>query len=323
MKGSLLVTGGSGLLGSAVRELCPQAVFLSSQDGDLRRLDVAKALFEEIRPSKVLHLAGLVGGVKANAAQNSRFFEDNTLINTSVLSAARALRIPRLVSMLSTCAYPMFSDRATTEDDLQSTPPYDGNAGYGCAKRMLDLHTQLAVKDEGLAWTTLTPVTMYGPHDSFHSEHAHVVGSLIRRCWTAKTTGTPYVVWGSGRAVRQFVFARDVARIALNALDRPCEPTTTIIAPDSGLTIRSLAEAIADAMAYGGQIVFDQTQPEGVPIKRLQSACFASRFPGFRFTDLKNGLAETVRWFVKHESSAETAGATSLCGAFAERNDHV
>ncbi len=323
MTESLLVTGGSGLLGSAVKELCPQAVFLSSADGDLRRLDVAKALFEEIRPSKLLHLAGLVGGVKVNAAQNSRFFEDNTLINTSVLSAARALRIPRLVSILSTCAYPMFSDRATTEDDLQAGPAYDGNAGYGYAKRMLDLHTRLAAKDEGFAWTTLTPVTMYGPHDSFHSEHGHVVGSLIRRCRTAKTTGTPYVVWGSGRAVRQFVFARDVARVALDALDRQCEPTTTIIAPDSGMTIRSLAEAIADAMAYSGQIVFDSTQPEGVPIKRLQSACFTSRFPGFQFTDLKNGLTETVRWFLKHESQAETAGATALCGAFADRNDRV
>lgn len=323
MTGSLVVTGGSGLLGSAVRELHPQAVFLSSEDGDLRRPDVAKALLEEIRPNKVLHLAGLVGGVKVNAAQNSRFYEDNTLINTSVLSAARLLRIPRLVSILSTCAFPMFSDRATTEDDLQAALPHDGNVGYGYAKRMLDLHTRLVAKDEALAWTTLTPVTMYGPHDSFHPEHAHVVGSLIRRCWSAQTTGTPYVVWGSGRAVRQFVLARDVARVALDALDRHCEPTTTIIAADSGITIRSLAEAIADVMAYSGPIVFDRTQPEGVLIKRVQSACFASRFPGFQFTDLKNGLAETVRWFVKHASSAETASATPLCGAFADRNDHV
>lgn len=323
MTGPLVVTGGSGLLGTAVRELHPQALFLSSEDGDLRRPDVAKALLEEIRPNKVLHLAGLVGGVKANAAENSRFYEDNALINTSLLSAARLLRIPRLVSILSTCAFPMFPDRATTEDDLQAALPYDGSAGYGYAKRMLDLHTRLAAKDEGLAWTTLTPVTMYGPHDSFHSEQAHVVGSLIRRCWSAKTTGTPYVVWGSGRAVRQFVFVRDVARVALDSLDRHCEPTTTIIAADSGISIRSLAESIADAMAYRGPIVFDRTQPEGVLIKRLQSACFASRFPGFKFTDLKNGLAETVHWFVQHAPPTETASAISSCGVLAGRNDHV
>lgn len=321
--GPLLVTGGSGLLGTAVRELHPQAVFLTREDGDLRRPDVAQALLEEIRPSKVLHLAGLVGGVKVNAVQNSRFFEDNTLINTSVLSAARRLRIPKLVSILSTCAFPMFPDRAATEEDLHAALPYDGNVGYGYAKRMLDLQTRLAAKDEGLAWTTLTPVTIYGPHDSFHSEHAHVVGSLIRRCWSAKTTGAPYVVWGSGRAVRQFVFVRDVARVALDAVDRHGEPTTTIIAADSGVTIRSLAEAVAEIMAYRGPIVFDRSQPEGVSVKRVQSICFTSRFPGFQFTDLKKGLAETVRWFLRHAVSAETGGATSLCGALAGKNDHV
>jgi len=323
MSGPLVVTGGSGLLGAAVRALRPQAMFLTREDGDLCRPDVAMALLEEIRPSKVLHLAGLVGGVKANTAQNSRFFEDNTLINTSVLSAARRLRVPRLVSILSTCAFPILSDRATTEEDLHAALPYDGNAGYGYAKRMLDLHTRLAAKDGELAWTTLTPVTMYGPHDSFHSEHAHVVGSLIRRCWSAKTTGAPYVVWGSGRAVRQFVFVRDVARVALDAVDRHCEPTTTIIAADSGMTIRSLAEAVADAMAYSGPIIFDRTQPEGVLVKRVQSTCFASRFPGFQFTDFKKGLAETVRWFVQRASSAGTGNATSLCSALADGNHHV
>lgn len=317
MRGPLLVTGGSGLLGSALRELRPQAVFLTSADGDLRHFNVANKIFERIRPSTILHCAGLVGGVKANAAQNSRFFEDNTLINTSVLSAARRLRIPRLVSILSTCAFPMFSDRATTEDDLQTALPYNGNAGYGYAKRMLDLHTRLAAKDEGLAWTTLTPVTMYGPHDSFDVEQGHVVGSLIRRCWDAKMTGAPYVVWGSGRAVRQFVFARDVARVALEAVERHLEPTTTIIAADSGIAIRSLAEAIAGVMAYTGSILFDQSQPEGVPIKRIQSASFPRLFPAFEFTDLRTGLAETVRWFAQHAASANTVGTTPFRGTFA------
>jgi GDP-L-fucose synthase len=261
----------------------------------------------------------LVGGVKANTAQNSRFFEDNALLNVSVLSAARELRIPKLVSILSSCAFPMFSDRATTEEDLQAALPYDGNAGYGYAKRMLDLHTRLAAKEEGLTWTTLTPVTMYGPHDSFDSELGHVVGSLIRRCWSAKMTGVPYIVWGSGRAVRQFVFARDVARAALDAVERRLEPTTTIMAADSGITIRSLAEVIAGVMGYTGPILFDQSQPEGAPIKRLQSTSFATLFPAFEFTDLRTGLAETVRWFVQHAPSAETVETTRICGAFAHK----
>lgn len=324
MIGPLLVTGGSGLLGSAVRELCPQAVFLGSDDGDLRQFGVAKRIFKKIRPSCVLHFAGLVGGVKANAAQNSRFFEHNALINTSVLSAARELRIQKLVSILSSCAFPIFSDRATTEEDLQAALPYDGNAGYGYAKRMLDLHTRMAAKDEGLSWTTLTPVTMYGPHDSFDCEHGHVVGSLIRRCWEAKTTGSPYAVWGSGRAVRQFVFARDVAHVALNVFECDPEPTTTIIAPDSGITIESLAETIADVMGYEGPILFDRRQPEGVPVKQLRSASFVSRFPAFQFTDLRKGLEETVRWFVRHVSASEMAGCdAAVLGSPSEGTIHA
>ena len=202
MTGPLLVTGGTGLLGSAVRKIRPDAIFLSRADGDLRDRSVAQHLLENIRPGQILHLAGLVGGVKANAANNSRFFEDNALINTAVLSAARSLGIQRLVSFLSSCAFPLFSDRATTEDDLQAALPYDGNAGYGYAKRMLDLHTRLVAKEEAWKWTTLTPVTLYGPQDSFDPESGRVVGSLISRCWAAKSSGNPFVVWGSGRAVR-------------------------------------------------------------------------------------------------------------------------
>lgn len=307
MTGPLLVTGGTGLLGSAVRKIRPDAVFLSRADGDLRDRSVAQRLLEEIRPAQVLHLAGSVGGVKANAASNCRFFEDNALINTAVLAAARSLKIQRLISLLSSCAFPLFSERATSEDDLHTALPYDGNAGYGQAKRMLDIHTRLVAKETGWNWTTLAPVTLYGPQDSFDPEGGHVVGSLIRRCWAAKTTGTPFVVWGSGRAVRQFAFVDDVANIAVDALRRNLEATTTIIAPDAGITIQTLAETIASAMGYTGPIVFDRNQPEGVLVKRLHSTTFSARFPACRFTSLTTGLEKTVRWFQDHSTAGDGA----------------
>lgn len=315
MTGPLLITGGTGLLGSAIRKVRPDAIFLSRTDGDLRDRSVAQRLLEEIRPAQILHLAGLVGGVKANAANNSRYFEDNALINTAVLSSARSLRIQRLVSFLSSCAFPLFPDRATSEDDLQTSLPYDGNAGYGYAKRMLDLHTRLVAKETGWKWTTLTPVTLYGPQDSFDPEGGHVVGSLIRRCWAAKTTGAPYVVWGSGRAVRQFVFVDDVAKIAVDAIQRNLDSTTTIIAPDAGITIHTLAETIAAVMGYTGPIEYDLNQPEGVLVKRLHSLTFSKRFPDSRFTSLRNGLEATVRWFMDHSSSGEgvSNGVPPLC----------
>ncbi len=304
--GPLLVTGGTGLLGSAIRRIRPDAVFLSRVDGDLRERSVVRRLFEQIRPAQILHLAGLVGGVKANATHNNQFLEDNALLNTAVLGAARTLRVPKLVAMLSSCAFPLFPDRATTEKDLQSELPYGGNAGYGSAKRLLDLHVRLAAREEGLCWTTLTPVTMYGPHDSFDPERGHVVGSLIRRCWEAHTKGTPYVVWGSGLAVRQFVFVDDVARLALEAVAVDLPPETTIVAPDAGVTIRTLAETIAQAMGYEGPILFDRSQPEGVLVKRLQSETLIRRFPAYWFTPLQVGIEATVRWFRTQHLAEET-----------------
>lgn len=303
--GPLLVTGGTGLLGSAVRRLRPDAVFLSHVDGDLRERSVAYRLFEKIRPTQVLHLAGLVGGVKANATHNGQFFEDNTLLNTAVLAAARSMRVPKLVAMLSSCAFPLFPERATTEKDLQSDLPYGGNAGYACAKRLLDLHVRMAAREDGLRWTTLSPVTMYGPHDSFDPERGHVVGSLIRRCWEAHTKGMPYMVWGSGLAVRQFVFVEDVARLALDAVDADLSSETTIVAPDGGMTIRTLAETIAQVMGYEGPILFDRKQPEGVLVKRLQSETFAHKFPEYSFTSLPAGIESTVRWFRTQRSAEE------------------
>ena len=303
--GPLLVTGGTGLLGSAIRRLRPDAVFLSRVDGDLRERSVAHRLFEKIRPTQVLHLAGLVGGVKANATHNSQFLEDNTLINTAVLAAARSMRVPKLVAMLSSCAFPLFPDRATTEKDLQSDLPYGGNAGYGCAKRLLDLHVRVAAREDGLGWTTLTPVTMFGPHDSFDPERGHVVGSLVRRCWEAYTKRAPYTVWGSGLAVRQFVFVEDVARLALDVIAADLSSETTIVAPDVGVTIRTLAETIAQVMGYEGPILFDRKQPEGVLVKRLQSETFARKFPGYSFTSLQAGIEATVHWFRTQRSANE------------------
>lgn len=314
MTGPLLVTGGSGLLGQAVRRLRPEAVYLSSQEGDLRDRSVAERLMRSVRPGQILHLAGVVGGVKANAADNARFLEDNILINTAVLSAARRLQVPRLTAMLSSCAFPFYAERSTTESDLQSARPYDGNAGYAHAKRTLDLQITLAANEAGLAWNSLTPVTMYGPHDFFDLESGHVVGALIRRCHDAQAYGTPFTVWGTGRAVRQFVYVEDVAHVALRALAGTWGPGTTIVTPDEGISIAHLARTIGQVMNYSGPIVFDATQPEGMLVKRLRSITFKERFPGNRFTSLADGLTETVRWFLSQELGQPRRHEPSLCG---------
>ena len=303
--GPLLVTGGTGLLGHALRPLCPHAVFVSSRECDLReRRDVVK-LFRDVRPSQVIHLAARVGGVKANAECNVELLEANAAINTAVLSVARECRVRRLIAVLSSCAFPMYDERPSTESDLHAELPYQANLGYAFAKRLLDVHVRLVAQEKGLPWTSIAPVTMYGPHDNFDPEAGHVVGALFHRCWHAKHTGQPLTVWGSGQAIRQFVFVNDIARLLVLMVAQESPSGTVIVAPDGGMTIRALAEAVARAMQYEGPMNYDISQPEGVRLKRLQSERFQEAFPAFAFTSLEDGLQETARWFLSTKRKAD------------------
>lgn len=299
-----MVTGGSGLLGRALRNLYPQATYVASHEGDLRDPACAHALFERFRPSRVLHLAARVGGVKSNAENNADLLADNLLINTNVLRAAQQHGVSRLVSILSSCAFQLYSDRDSCEDDLHRGQPFAGNLGYGCSKRMLDVHTRLIAEQYGARFSTIAPVTMYGPYDDFDPDGGHVIGALIHKAVVAKETGGALEVWGWGEAVRQFVYVKDVARILLAAIDSYDGPDTMIVAPDRGLTIRELVQEVVKAVGFAGPLVFNANKPEGVLVKRLSSKRFAARFPGFPFTRLPQGLAETVQWFLQENRNA-------------------
>ncbi|MEW6246956.1 MAG: NAD-dependent epimerase/dehydratase family protein [Nitrospirota bacterium] len=308
----LMVTGGSGLLGSAVRRLFPLATFISRHEADLRDRTEVTALFRRVRPRRVLHLAAWVGGVHANCERNADFFIDNVLINTNVLAAAYQEGVERLIGVLSSCAFPV-SDRVVTESDLHTGSPFSGNLGYGYAKRMLDVQVHLMAQQYGWSCSTITPVTMYGPGDNCDPRRSHVVAALIQRCWQAQQEGEPFVVWGSGEAVRQFVFVDDVARVLGMLLKSSGGPDSVIVAPDRGITIRRLAELIAGKMGYHGPILFDHGKPEGVRVRRLRSARFSDYFPDFAFTSLEEGLQKTIAWFLGQRATRETTDRQQVC----------
>jgi len=296
----ILVTGGTGMLGRALTEYLPDAIFVSSRDADLRNINETEYLINKIAPQTVIHLAAEIGGVKANMEKNLEFFESNLLMNTNVISSSVKHGVKRFIGVLSSCAYFIPDDRPGTESDLHVGLPYFGNLGYAYSKRALDIHAQIAADKTKMPYMTVTPVTMFGPHDNFNSETGHVVAALIVKAVNAVEKNGTMSVWGSGKAIRQFVYVNDIAKILAQLIEINLTGNL-IIAPDMGIEIKALAERIANAADFKGRIEFDSAKPEGVSRKVIQSKKFKEIFEDFLFTDIDKALQETVEWYRKNK----------------------
>ena len=214
----ILVTGGTGLVGSACKKVMPEAHYVGSGDFDLRNYEECVAMFEQVEPDAVLHLAGKVGGLKANTDFPGDFFEDNIYINTNVLKCAKDRGIKNVLSFLSTCIFPAKAEYPLREPQLHKGEPHYSNFAYAYAKRMLEVQGRAYSKQHGLYYKCAIPTNIYGPHDNFNLDDSHVVPALIHKCYLAKKDGTDFVVWGSGKPLREFIYSEDVARLAKWAL---------------------------------------------------------------------------------------------------------
>ncbi len=295
MSPRILVTGAGGVIGRAVQELIPAATCVSKRDADLRDATAAARLFQSVKPEAVLHLAERAAGVKENEMKNVELLTDNLLINTHVLSCARAAGVRRLVAVLSSCAFSFPPARPAAPEDLHVGLPFEGNLGYGYAKRVMDVQGRLISRQDGADFQTVTPATVYGPHDDFDPDRGHVVSALIRKCVDAQKEARPFTVWGDGTAVRQFIFSSDLARVLVDLIGRRGSEHV-IVAADDGIPIRVLAESVARAVGFQGPIRFDPRGPVGLQ-KKVLKRDDAGRWRDFQFTPLADGLARTVDWY--------------------------
>ncbi|MBI2118337.1 MAG: NAD-dependent epimerase/dehydratase family protein [Elusimicrobia bacterium] len=300
MTAKILVTGGSGLLGNALKEVCPEAIYTTRKDSDLTDLCQVRNLFKKIQPQIVLHLAAKVAGVKTNAEKIADMYTVNTQINTNVLNVAQEFKVKKLVAVLSNCVFQEKPPHPPTEKDIHTQMPFRGHMGYGYAKRMLDLQIHLLHEQYGCNFTSITPVTIFGPFDNWNFNEGHVVGALINKCYTAKIKNQPFTIWGSGQAIRQFIYSYDVARVLMRVLKDYNNTETIIVAEKEGTAIRTLAELIAKIMNFEGHIVYDTTQPEGESIRVLDQSKFNNLFPDFKFTPIEDALKSTIQWYLKN-----------------------
>ena len=296
-----IVTGAGGLVGYAIRQQNIQNVTcLTRQDLDLTDFSETKKKFLEIKPSKVVHLAAQVGGIGGNMIHSGEYFRNNILINTNVLESARLAGAEKLISFMSTCVFPENSPYPLNEKNLHNGPPHHSNFGYAYAKRMLDVQSSAYRKEWNCNYVVAIPTNIYGPNDNFSLTEGHVVPALIHRTFLAKANGTPLVIWGSGKPLREFVYSDDIAKLALWALESYSLETPVIFTSGIEVSISELVEVVAKKMKFKGHITFDASKPDGQFRKPSDTSKLASYLPNLQWTPLDEGIERTVEWFVRH-----------------------
>ncbi|MGW0611005.1 GDP-L-fucose synthase family protein [Streptomyces sp. NPDC002788] len=304
----VFVTGGSGLVGSAVRRELGRAGFLDvvapgSAELDLRERQAVFDWFAAMRPEVVVMAAARVGGIKANATRPAEFLSDNLRIQVNTLDAALEHGVQRLLFLGSSCIYPKFAEQPIREEALLTGPLEPTNDAYAIAKIAGILQVQAVRRQYGLPWISAMPTNLYGPGDNFHAEHSHVLPSLMRRFHEARESGARRVVnWGSGTPRREFLHADDLARACLHLIEHYDADSPVNVGTGTDLTIRELAELVADAVGYRGSVEWDTKQPDGTPrklldVSRLTALGWAPRI------GLREGIARTYAWYAENLGS--------------------
>ena len=247
----------------------------------------------------MIHLAARVGGIAANRESPGRFFYDNLMMGALLLEHGRRAGVEKFVSVGTVCCYPKHTPVPFREEALWDGYPEETNAPYGLAKKMLLVQGQAYRQEYGLNAIFLLPVNLYGPGDSFDPARSHVIPALIRRCVEAREAELDeLVVWGTGRATREFLYVEDAAEAVVLATLRYEDAAPINIGAGFEISIAELAERIAALTGFTGRLVWDSSKPDGQP-RRCLDTSRAEREFGFRAqTSFAEGLERTVRWYL-------------------------
>ena len=296
----VLVTGGAGFLGThVVRKLQEQqcaAVFAPPHsEYDLRDQEQVIRVYRQTKPTLVIHLAAVVGGIGANRERPAEFFYDNLMMGAHLFHEAWRAGIPKFVAIGTICAYPKFTPVPFMEEHLWDGYPEETNAPYGLAKKMLLVQSQAYRDQYDYNSIFLLPVNLYGPGDNFDMRSSHVIPALILKCMNALESGAQeIVVWGDGSATREFLYVEDAADAILLASERYNSSDPVNLGSGEEISIKDLVHKIADVVGFDGRITWDRSKPNGQPRRKLDTSRAAERFGFKATTSFDEGLRRTV-----------------------------
>jgi len=304
---TILVTGGTGLVGNAIKKISNEYtnkydfIFVSSKNYNLTKMEDTKNMFEKYKPNYVIHLAACVGGLYKNMNNKVEMFEDNLMINYNVIKCSHDYKVEKLIACLSTCIFPDKIDTYPIDENmLHNGPPHFSNDAYAYAKRMLEIHCRSYREKYGDNFTCIIPTNIYGPHDNFHLENGHVLPSLIHKCFLSKNNNEDFIIRGTGKPLRQFIFSLDLAKIIMIIFEKNVNENVIISVPENEeISIGDLGKLIAEKFDYSNRVKFDENYSDGqykktVGITKLKNIIGED----FIFTSINDGIKITVDWFI-------------------------
>ena len=278
----------------------PKSIFVpKSSEYDLRNYEDCFKVAQ--KGDLIIHLAANVGGIGYNREFPADLFDDNILMGTHMMKAARDVKVEKYVALGTICAYPKFTPVPFKEENLWDGYPEETNAPYGLAKKMQLVQAEAYRQQYGFDAIFLLPVNLYGPGDNFDPASSHVIPALIRKFVEAtEKNENEVVVWGSGKASREFLYVDDAAEGIIKAAEKYNKSEPVNLGAGFEITIKDLAELLKKLTGYKGKIVWDKTKPDGQP-RRMLDVTRAKREFGFTAsTSFEEGLRRTIDWYTQN-----------------------
>jgi len=307
MKKTILITGGTGLIGNGIQKYinktykgCDTFVYLSSKECDLRKLNDTRNIFIKYQPNYVIHLAANVGGLYLNMRCPVELYRDNIIMNDNIMELCKEFKVEKLISCLSTCIFPDKTTYPIDESMIHSGPPHASNEAYAYAKRIIDIMNRSYNKEYDCNFTSIIPTNIYGPYDNFNLENAHVIPSLIHKAYISKRDNKNFTICGTGKPLRQFIFNEDLAELIIYVLYNyeSCEPIILSVDEEDEISIKDIAFIIAESFGIDkSRIIFDDTKSDGQYKKTASNKKLRTFLPDYKFKSLNEGIRETCKWF--------------------------
>lgn len=306
----IYVAGHKGMVGSAiVRELKKQGytniITRTHSELDLINQEAVDRFFSAEKPEYVFLAAAKVGGIEANATQPADFMYQNMMLEMNVINAAWRNGCKKLEFLGSSCIYPRLATQPMHEDCLLTSSLEQTNEAYALAKISGLKYCEYLNRQYGTDFISVMPTNLYGPNDNYHPTHSHVLPALIRRFHEAKKEGRPEVIcWGDGSPLREFLYVEDLANLCVFLMNNYSGNETVNAGTGKEITIRALAETVAEVVGYEGRIVWDTEKPNGTP-RKLLDVSKATSLGWIYKTELREGIELAYQDFLTNAVRAE------------------